>query len=374
MGFGDRAPQRSPTGSRTDRAGSGSQFFLSNWNAATSNWGRRRVSGGAWLISLPKAPPDDAWSARASPELLPRTRPAQRTGNACRSDRYRLSFGPSWLVVGSGSAELGGARPFGVGADAGEFGVDVGWSSGRDRLSLGVETARRSGRYQLSFFGLTPVELRAYCVRPPGLQGSSFGSTLPGVRADTGRAADRTPPILRADRADLPGRSPDLPGRSPRLSDSASPRPSETFRAGHPGPSGPAHSTCRADHPPTLRASLTPGRTPPTPAERARPSEQAAPGLPVRCPSSGRCTLRPPGRTLPTLRNQLLPTFRAGRPLQGCARLPLPEPSTPCCRSEAARRAPAPVTPAPRGRAAVPPSHRRGGADVPRPRGSSRSP
>lgn len=62
--LGERTPRRSPAGPRTRRAGSGLQFLLSNWVAATSKWGHRPASGDLWIISLPGVSFVDAWGGQ----------------------------------------------------------------------------------------------------------------------------------------------------------------------------------------------------------------------------------------------------------------------------------------------------------------------
>jgi hypothetical protein len=62
--LGERTPRRSPAGPRACRAGSGLQFLLSNWVAATSKWGHRPASGDLWIISLPGVSFVDGWGGR----------------------------------------------------------------------------------------------------------------------------------------------------------------------------------------------------------------------------------------------------------------------------------------------------------------------
>lgn len=81
--LGERTPRRSPAGPRTCRAGSGLQFLLSNWVAATSKWGHRPASGDLWIISLPGVSFVDGWGGGergVGPLVRPGSRPRHGQG------------------------------------------------------------------------------------------------------------------------------------------------------------------------------------------------------------------------------------------------------------------------------------------------------
>lgn len=107
--LGERTPRRSPAGPRTRRAGSGLQFLLSNWVAATSKWGHRPASGDLWIISLPGVSFVDAWGGRERA-----VGPLVRLGSSSRHQPRRAGTSgdaPAYRPVGvSGPSPCGSTR------------------------------------------------------------------------------------------------------------------------------------------------------------------------------------------------------------------------------------------------------------------------
>lgn len=91
--LGERAAAQ-PYRTTDEACGERSQFFLSNWDAATSNWGHRPFSGYTSPISLPTVLGGDTrvTLARRGPAATP---PAHRLVEACATPRRESSRSPS---------------------------------------------------------------------------------------------------------------------------------------------------------------------------------------------------------------------------------------------------------------------------------------